>query len=96
MTKPKARDLHPLDEDQFRRFAEAYGRCLVEAVLERPADYGYGPEQVPVVVGNMMKAIRANTHNHGGRGLALTCRELGIRHTRTAIDEYLFHPPVAP
>lgn len=79
-------------EDRLRQFEEAYLLGLEEATRKYPSDYDFGPGGHAAVVKIMMGHIRKggfSTVNHGGHGIRLTCRRLGIKHTRKAIESFL-------
>ena len=67
------------------RFQAAYLAALTRAVEENPEKYCYGVDRVPATADAMCAAIEARSFNHGGRGLQLVCRALGIPHTQKAI-----------
>lgn len=68
--------------------------AAIEADQVKPSEkreYHYGPEGVEIVVDKMMRAIASNPNsvNYGGNGFRLTCKLLGIKHTRKAIFAFL-------
>lgn len=71
------------------RFFEVYARKLAEAVTRKPADYAYGAAQVPVVIAKMRAAWERGSANKDGEACRATCKELGIKHTYTAIRAFL-------
>ena len=77
------------------RFFETYERKLAEAVRRNPADYMYGPDQVPAVAAKMRAAWERGTASKHGSACAATCRELGIKHTYKAIREFMAAASVA-
>jgi hypothetical protein len=80
-----------MNEQRLKEFEVNYVSGLRDAVIAHPDDYAYTAPEVPVVVARMMKAIRENVHNvyYGGHGFRLTCKRLGIKHTKKAIIAYL-------
>ena len=80
-----------MNEQRLKEFEVNYVSGLRDAVIAHPNDYLYPVQQVPVVVAKMMKAIRenANNVNYGSHGFRLTCKRLGIKHTKKAIIAYL-------
>lgn len=71
------------------RFMETYERELATAVEDHPDEYAYPVSDVPEVARRMRAAIERDTFNHDGRGFRMTCRALGIKHTRRAIVSFL-------
>ena len=70
-------------------WVKIYEEQLKLVVQKYPDEYGYGLEAVPVVVKKMAVAFEKGDYNLDGRAIKATCRVLGIKHTRTAINEYL-------
>lgn len=70
-------------------FFEVYQRKLTEAVQRKPGVYAYGPSQVPAVIGRMRAAWERGTANKDGEAVRATCKELGIKHTYTAIRQFI-------
>lgn len=80
-----------MNEQRLKEFEVNYVSGLSDAVIAHPNDYLYPVQQVPKVAAKMMKAIRenANNVNYGSHGFRLTCKRLGIKHTKKAIIAYL-------
>jgi phytoene/squalene synthetase len=78
-----------MNEEKLAQFARLYEANLRRAVLEYPTEYVYAVEAVPQVAERMLRAIRAGGYNKDSRAIKATCKELGIKHTYKAIDEYL-------
>lgn len=84
-----------LRQARLDEFFAAYEPILTRCVNgEVPAGtYAYGPERVPSVVANMRAAVeRADTFkavNKEGGAIKAVCKQLGIKHTYKAIDEWL-------
>jgi len=80
-----------MNEQRLKEFEVNYVSGLRDAVIAHPDDYDYTAPEVPVVVAKMMKAIRenANNVNYSSHGFRLTCKRLGIKHTKKAIIAYL-------
>jgi hypothetical protein len=74
---------------KLEQFMGVYEKNLGAAVSGWPDEYCWPREQVPDVAGRMRNAIIRGTYNHGGRAFKMTCKELGIKHTRKAITEFL-------
>lgn len=71
------------------KFFKVYESKLREAVERKPGEYAYGVDLVPVVVQKVRAAWDRRTANKDGAACKATCKELGIKHTYTAIYEYL-------
>lgn len=77
--------------DPFRLdlFCSAYLVNLEQAVKDYGDEYDYQVADCPTVVVKMRKAFDRGDYNHNGRAIRSTCRELGLKHTRKAIETYL-------
>jgi hypothetical protein len=73
----------------YEKFCEEYEKQLMIAVQTYPSDYFYGPEKVPETARKMAIAFKNNTYNYDSKGIKFTCKSLGIKHTRKAINEYI-------
>lgn len=81
-----------MNEERLALFGAVYRVELAKAVAEHPEEYGYPVESVPAVVGRMLAAIRetgANGINKDSRALRATFRAFGLKHTYTALREWL-------
>jgi hypothetical protein len=67
---------------------DVYETCLGLAVLEKPDDYGFGPESVTAVRKRMEHAIRSNVWNHDGLGFKKTCKHFGIKYLRRSMERF--------
>ncbi len=73
---------------------EKYAANLARAIKQYPGDYAYTSDEAPAVAsrifetiirsGRTIKAINVDSH-----AWRFTCIEVGIKHTRKAIGEYL-------
>ena len=70
-------------------FMEEYGSQLEKAVAEHPGEYAYPKEHIPVVIGRMREAFLKGTYSGEGRAIKQTCKALGIKPTRTAINQFI-------
>jgi hypothetical protein len=61
---------------------------LKSAITNHPSEYVYGLDQVPVVAERMKLAFLNGTYNHDSRAIKGTCKRLGIKTTRKAIEAY--------
>jgi hypothetical protein len=79
-----------MDEVRLGFFNDAYLAGLTKAASEGKC--AWPAEQAHVVHRKMMDAIRERgfkSVNHDGPGFRYACKQLGIKHTRTAIEAYL-------
>lgn len=80
------------EQSKLEQFVAEYAKQLPIAVEKYPADYPWRfHEGLPteVVAGRMAEAIRRDTYNHDGHAFRLTCKALGIKHTRKAIEQFI-------
>lgn len=77
---------------QLENFMEVYEPALTLAVTRYRHEYGFGTEHVPTVVARMRTALLSGSYHHEGRAFKATCKALGIKHTRRAIEAYLQSP----
>ncbi|GAB1345077.1 hypothetical protein MASR1M101_42040 [Gemmatimonas sp.] len=78
-----------IDPGSLDCFMAVYGRHLAALVRRPSIGYAYGPDAVPGVVVRMRTALASGRYNLDGMALRGTCRTLGLRPTRRAIDAYL-------
>lgn len=88
-----------INEDRFSRFSDVYRVELEKAVKEHPEEYVWPVDQVPVVHGRMMDAVRNGSYNKDSRAIKSTVKALGVKHTYSGIREWLTssdenNPPV--
>lgn len=76
-------------DTNFNTFMAAYEKNLSLAIINYPSDYVYPITQVPVVVQRMREAFQKGTYNKDGRAIKQTCKDLNIKYTYTAINEYI-------
>lgn len=65
---------------------DVYREELERVVRERPTEYAYGVDNVPVVADRMIAAMQRGSYNKDGLAFKATCKRLGIKHTYTAIN----------
>jgi hypothetical protein len=71
-------------------FMATYAGELEKAAREHPAEYGpmYANGRVGIVAEKMRAAFYEGSYNHDGRAIRSTCRALGLKYTRTAIEAF--------
>lgn len=94
-----------MNKKKLAEFEKVYFKHLSTAVLEHPEDYpwAYGPTEIRgnlyskvldrmsvlQVADKMIAAVERGSFNKEGHAFKATCKELGIKHTYKAIDEFL-------
>jgi hypothetical protein len=81
-SRPSAREVN------VGRFMVVYGRVLREMVEADPKAFAWPASQAPVVAENMGRAFLTKSYNHDGKAMKKTCKELGIKHTRKAMEAF--------
>jgi hypothetical protein len=89
---------------KLAQFRAEYEKQLDIAVRNHPEEYPWAEtmtvhgnvahntqpaKTVHEVADKMMAAIEYGSYNHDGRAFKETCKVLGIKHTRKAINEFL-------
>jgi hypothetical protein len=69
-------------------FSEAYRRNLERAAQSRPDQYGFIVGHVNETADRMLAAVERRTYNKDGFAFKWTCKELGIKYTYTAINNF--------
>lgn len=82
----KIRIIHP---GNFECFMEIYSEKLKEIRGKYPDEYAWNESELPIVLGKMRVAIEKGSYNKDSKTFKATCKELGIKHTYTAIDEFI-------
>ena len=75
--------------ERLARFVAVYAEQLPIAIAKYPVDYCYPVTEAPTVAEKMAKAFASGSYNHDGQAIRLTCKALGFKHTRTAIESFL-------
>ena len=78
-----------IDNTRLDTFMAHYEPHLTAVVQERPEEYCYPVSTVPQVAQRMRAAFERGSYNHDGLAIARTCRALGLKHTRKAIEAFL-------
>ena len=66
-----------------------YAVNLRKAHAKYPDRYAWPIEGLESVVTKMRRALIENSYNHDGYAFAWTCKELGFKHTRQNIEDFL-------
>jgi hypothetical protein len=75
------------------RFFTEYRKQLENALRDYPQEYAFPASELPNVFERMRVAIENGSANKDSRAIKATCKMLGIKHTYTAIREYLATVP---
>ena len=68
---------------------QIYEQKLVEAITKHPDIYAYPVSEVPFVVQRMRGAFERVSYNKDSHAIRATCKHFGVKHTYTAIREFL-------
>lgn len=71
------------------QFMNVYSKHLKDCLKEFPDQYAYSESLLPNVLIRMRNALVSNGYNKEGKAFERTCKELRIKHTYTAIKEYI-------
>lgn len=66
-------------------FRAMYTEELTRAVAQHPDEYSWPPENVPIVVEQMLDAMRRGSYSKESYAIKAMCKRLGIKHTYTAL-----------
>lgn len=81
-----------INDANFFRFIVIYTEKLREAVAKHPEVYRYTQAEVPAVVDRMREAFVRGSYNHDGLAIRNTCKAVGIKPTRTALEAFFLAP----
>ena len=79
----------PTNPEKLEQFSKIYADALMECVASYPSEYAYTVADVPRVAYKMSVAFGSGNYNKDSRAVKLTCKQLGIAHTYTAINAFL-------
>jgi hypothetical protein len=82
----KLRIIHP---GNFECFMEIYSEKLKEMRSKYPNEYVWRESELSTVLNKMRSAIESGTFNKDSKTFKATCKELGIKHTYAAINEFI-------
>ena len=77
---------YALNRENLNLFMAAYSDFLYKAFTASPLDFALG---YTLTLNNMAWAIVSGTFNKDSDSFKKTCKQLGIKHTYKAIDEFL-------
>ena len=71
------------------KFLSEYNHQLALAVVQYPSEYAWEAGELAAVYGRMVAAFDRGSYNKDSRAFRETCKALGIKHTYTAIREFI-------
>lgn len=74
-------------------FLASFQKHLTERVTANPGGFMYGVDGVPKVVESMRKALKNGSYFTSAEAVKLACKELGIKPTYKAIEEFIANNP---
>jgi len=80
---------------QVDKFIEVYARELESAVIAHSDEYGFSLVDLERVVERMRNAFYEGTYSRDGLAMRRTCRALGIKCAKAAIEEFFNANPEA-
>lgn len=78
--------IHP---GNLQCFIETYEQKLREARLKFPSEYAWPDSEFDQVMTRMKVAIERGSFNKDSHAFKMTCKALNIKHTYTAIREFI-------
>jgi hypothetical protein len=73
-------------KDEKQAFYEALMRNLIKAKLKYPKQYNWPDTDISEVFMKLAQSCREGTYSRHNHAIRWTCKELGIEHSREAID----------
>ena len=68
---------------------QVYEQKLVEAITKHPELYAYPMSEVPFIASRMREAFECGSYSKDSHAIRATCKHFGVKHTYTAIREFL-------
>jgi hypothetical protein len=78
-----------VDTQRLALWGAVYRVELAKSVEKYPEDYRWPVSDVPSVAAKMQMAFERGSYNHDGKAIKATCRALGLKHTRKAIEGFI-------
>lgn len=75
-------------QEQVKKFMATYQANLEAAIKAKPEDYAFPTSLIPTVCQRMEEAFVRGSYNYTGHAIKLTCKDVGIKHTRKSMEEY--------
>lgn len=79
----------PTHPGNLQCFLDEYRTQLKLAVESRPEDYAWPISDFDIVFERMSRAIERGSFNKDSEAIKKTCKSLGIKHTYSAIKEFI-------
>ena len=78
-----------IHQGNFECFMEIYAEKLKEARVKYPHDYCWPDSQFDAVIERMKAGVARGHFNKDSHAFKATCKELKIKHTYKAIQEFI-------
>lgn len=79
----------PIHSGNFECFIDVYTEKLKQARIKYPNNYQWPDSEFNTVIARMRTAIEKGSFNKDSHAFKMTCKELKIKHTYTAIKEFI-------
>jgi hypothetical protein len=79
----------PINPENFALWCNEYAKQLPLAVVKYPENYSWPLENAPMVAEKMNAAFERGSYNYDSHAIKMTCKALGLKHTKTAIEGFL-------
>ena len=73
---------------QVDKFIEAWSTAIEKVLQTHGSEYAFKADRIPHVTEKMRHALYEGSYNHDGRAIKAACKQLGIKHTRTAMEAF--------
>jgi hypothetical protein len=83
------KDLRPIHPGNFQCFLNVYKEKLIESIKNNPDEYSWSLNELETVFQRMSRAIEKGSFNKDSSAIKATCKELKIKHTYTAIRDFI-------
>jgi len=77
------------DNNNQLRFFSMYATNLQNAVEQFPEEYSFIGGNIELAIVRMFVAFKKGTYNKDSRAIKATCKQLNLKHTYKAINNYL-------
>lgn len=78
-----------MNQEKLAKFKQLFAKHCAEAREKYPDHYSWPASELPNVIARMHNAIDRGSYNKDSHAFRAVCKELGIKHTYKAIDDYL-------
>lgn len=78
-----------MNQEKLKNFQQLCREELINSYDKNPHEYYFPREQLTTIAEKMCSAITAGTFNKDSTTFKRVCKRLGIKHTYTAINQYI-------